>query len=226
MAVVEICITQTDCPHVSVTERYRSLYILIMNTQYLNDMQNMFSVFYCTNQEELELAISYFSRHRLIKDFTLLSKKKGIATAYYRLIPTSMFRRMDPRGFRIHPVVVHAGIEKWLFITGANQVIDASDINDRYTKVVSIRKLNQEEFLSSYPGVFSELHLTEVLNGMSDMDLNLLKAALKYGYFSWPRNTNLSELSRKLKISKSTLSYHFRNIERRLVNAFSANFES
>jgi len=224
MAVTEICITQTDCPHVSVTSLYPSIYILIMNTQYVNEMQNMFSVFYCIDPDELERAIAYFSRHRLIKNFTLLSKKRGIATTYYQLVPTSMFRRMDPHGFRIHPVVVHSGVEKWFFITNAGQTINASDINDRYTKVISMRKLRQEEFLSSYPEVFSELHLIEVLSEMSDKDMDLLKAAFSQGYFSWPRNINLTELSRKLNMSKSTLSYHFRNIERKLVSAFSGSF--
>lgn len=205
---------------------FTSLYILIMNTQLSAGTQNMFSIFYSGDREELEQALSYFSCHKLVRDFNLLSKKKNVATAFYQVIPTSMFKKMIPQGFRIHPVVVHQGIEKWFFITNSMDSLTAEQIDDKYTKVKSLKHINQREFLKVYPHIFTELHCTEVLNEMSKKDLDILKIAVSEGYFQWPRYTNLTDLSKQLKMSKSTLSYHFRTIERKLAGAFSDSLET
>jgi predicted DNA binding protein len=48
--------------------------------------------------------------------------------------------------------------------------------------------------------------------------LEILNTAYELGYFDFPRETDLKELSRRLNMSESTVSYHLRNIERKILS--------
>lgn len=216
MVLTEIAVRQSDCPHVETSRRFSNTYILIMNTQLSGGRQKMFSIFYSSDTEELDGALSFFSSHRRVGEFTLLSRKNGIATAFYETKATSMFLKLGTAGFRIHPVVVHKGIEKWFFISNSPEGPTAEQVNDRFTKVVSLKNITQEEFILEYPSVFYELHALKLLGNLSEKDIELFKAASDVGFFDWPRHTSLTKLSRKLSMSKSTLSYHVRMIEKKM----------
>lgn len=218
MVVTEIAVMQSDCPHIDATRKFGNTYILIMNTQLVEGRQKMFSIFYSKEMDELDAALTYFSKHRRVAGFTLLSKKNGIATAFYETIATSMYRRLGQSGFRIHPVVVHNGIEKWFFISSTPEGPSAEQINDRFTKVVSLKNITQEQFFQEYPAVFYELNAMKVLSTLSSKDLMLFRAASESGFFNWPRKKSLTKMSAELKLPKSTLSYHFRMIEKKMAS--------
>ncbi len=218
MVVTEIAVTQTDCPHIDTSRKFENTYILIMNTQLIEGRQKMFSIFYSLDKVELDKALTYFSRNRRVASFSLLSKKNGIATAFYETRATSMFLRLGITGFRIHPVVVHRGIEKWFFISSGQEGPTASHINDKFTTVVSLKNMTQEQFFLEYPSVFYELHALKIINNLSDVDMMLFKAATDGGFFSWPRKKSLTGLSKDLNLPKSTLSYHVRMIEQKMAN--------
>lgn len=55
-----------------------------------------------------------------------------------------------------------------------------------------------------------KIQINEVLN---EKQREVLTAAKKYGYFDFPRKINLTELSKKLNISASTLCSHIQKIE-------------
>lgn len=218
MVLTEISVTQSDCPHVETSGRFDNTYILIMNTQLSEGRQKMFSIFYSPDKMELDSALSYFSKHKRVGGFSLLSKKNGIATAVYETKATSMFLKLGPAGFRIHPVVVHRGIERWFFISNSPEGPTAEQINDEFTRVVSLKNITQEQFFSEYPSVFYELHALKILGNLSERDITLFKAAAKGGFFNWPRRMSLTGLSKQLGMSKSTLSYHLRMIEKKMAN--------
>ena len=218
MVLTEIAVTQSDCPHIDVSRKFENTYILIMNTQLIEGRQKMFSIFYSVDRVELDRALTYFSRHRRVNNFSLLSKKNGIATAFYETIATSMFLKLGLNGFRIHPVVVHRGVERWFFISNSTEGPTAIQINDKYTTVVSLKNITQQEFFQEYPSVFYELHSLKIISNLSNMDLMLFRAASEGGFFNWPRKMSLSNLSKELKLPKSTLSYHFRMIEKKMAS--------
>lgn len=221
MVLSEIAVTQSDCPHVETSSRFLNLHILIMNTQFVDRRQRMFSIFHSIDKDELDRALTYFSRHRRVENFSLLSKKNGIATAFYETRPTSMFLRLGTAGFRIHPVVVHGGVERWFFISNGPDGPTSEEINDKFTHVVSLKNITQERFFQEYPSVFFELNALKVISHLSDMDLMLFKSATECGFFNWPRSTSLTALSEELSLPKSTLSYHFRMIEKKMASMLS-----
>ncbi|MEL9914569.1 MAG: helix-turn-helix domain-containing protein [Thermoplasmata archaeon] len=222
MIISEILVKQKDCPHTETSEKFWDLFILIMHTTYDGSRQNMFSFFYSSDESNLENAIKFFASRSQISNLTVISKQNRIANLFYSSVPTSMFRKLNNIGFRVHPVVVHKGIEKWFFINNENPV-RADEINDENTRVVSIQTISQKKFFLDYSAIFYELNLMNVINRISEVETRVISSAIELGYFEWPRKINLSKLGMKLGIPKSTLSYHFRSIEKKMFQVLMVN---
>ncbi|MFP3190718.1 MAG: helix-turn-helix domain-containing protein, partial [Thermoproteota archaeon] len=48
-------------------------------------------------------------------------------------------------------------------------------------------------------------------SNINSREYEILFRAFNYGYFSWPKEINLEELSSKLGVSQPTIIYHIRN---------------
>jgi predicted DNA binding protein len=220
--ISEITVKQNDCPHIETSQIFKKLYILIMHTSFDGSRQTMFSFFYSPSEEKLDEALRYFSSRPQIKNFTVISKQGAMANLFYTSDATSMYNKLGNIGFRIHPVVVHNGVEKWFYISNGSP-LKAEAINDENTTVLSIQSISQKKFISDYPSIFYQLNLMNIINRLSETESTILLTAMDNGYFEWPRRINMSELSKKLQIPKSTLSYHFRSIERKTFNVLLAS---
>jgi predicted DNA binding protein len=222
MSLWEVDVTQSDCPHIFSTRRYPSLRIIVMGTEVIGKYERLFSVFSSPSSRELNFALNFFQEDDRVKNFTLLSRDSGVATALYLMPKTSMFKKISELGLRIHPLVARNGREKWCFISGQSGLNIRSIINDQYTKVISMkRKRSAEIFRSFYTSVRDLMPALSISDKFSKREIRILRAAQERGFFSWPRKTNLTDLSKELEMPKSTLSYHFRAIEKKMIEALS-----
>tara|TARA_Y100000310_G_C20682421_1_gene816755 strand:+ start:677 stop:1054 length:378 start_codon:yes stop_codon:yes gene_type:complete len=57
------------------------------------------------------------------------------------------------------------------------------------------------------------------IEGLTDTEKHCLKNAIKWGYYDFPRKINLQELSKQLGKPRTTLSYHLRRSESKIMNA-------
>ena len=215
-------VTQTDCPHVYTTQRYPSLRIVIMGTEIVGRYERIFSVFSCPTARELRAALNCFQNNNRVKEFKLLSSKSGVATAFYLITKTSMFRKTSEIGLRIHPLIAKAGREKWYLISDGTKQDIRSLVNNEFTKILSMkRKKPAEIFRGFYAAVRYLMPALSISDKLSQREIELVRAAQEKGFFAWPRRTNLTGLSRELGMPKSTLSYHFRSVEKKMVDALS-----
>ncbi len=221
MALWELEITQTDCSNVDATRNLENTYILIMNTETSDKHQNMFSIVFSSEIDELNAALQALSAHKRVSNFNLISKKGNIAMVFYSMTQTSMFRKTARLGFRIHPILVHMGKERWFYINSGTRPLGEEDVSDEFTKIISMRSIGQEEFFQQYPAVFSRLNVAHMMTMLTGEEVKLLKTINELGFFDWPRGSSLTQLSRKMKISKSTLSYHVRSTEKKLAGILS-----
>jgi predicted DNA binding protein len=222
MSLWEVEVTQSDCPHVGITQKYDSLRIVIMGTEIARECERIFSVFSCSKPNQLKEALGYFQKDKRVRDFRLLSRESGVATALYLMPKTSMFRKISKIGLRLHPVIAQAGREKWYVITEQSRKNIRVVISDDYTKIISMkRKRPAQIFGSLYSAVKYLMPALSISEKLPSRDVEILRAAKERGYFSWPRRTNLTSLSRELKMPKSTLSYHFRSLEEKMAAALS-----
>lgn len=223
MNIFEVEVTQTDCPHVHTSSKFPGTYILIMNTEDLSGTQTMFSIFYSADSTQLAEALKYFSEQPEVSDFILTSRKENIASVMYKTHKTSLFKKVTMTGFRIHPVVVHRGVERWFVICGGGENLDEEFINDNFTIVLSLKRLATFEFFEKYLAGLYGLNFIDIFSEISDEDRNILSKAVENGYFDWPRRIKLSDLGKNLNIPKSTLSYHVRKIEKKVVQIMDSN---
>lgn len=130
MRLYQMDVTQTDCPHVKTSSKFPSIYIIIMNTQFRANYQNMFTIFYSYDPVELEKGIDYFTTRERVQDFELISKRDNIISTYYKYTTTSLFKTIREVGFRLHPMIVHKGIERWYFISEEDREVTEDSINE------------------------------------------------------------------------------------------------
>lgn len=227
MAIWKIEITQTDCPMVDTTKMFSNTFILMVNTQIIDEkFQYLFSLVSSPTAKELGDAIKFLSFHPKVYHFTLLSKFRNVAIASYRMTQTSMYRKTESLGFRLHPILVMNGNERWFFVNDAGREISESLINDKFTKVLKIERLSQERFSLEYPWIFYKFYMTALLKGFSEKDVKFLKLASEQGFFDWPRATTLTELSNKMELPKSTLSYRVRKLQKNVAKLLSQDFSA
>lgn len=222
MSLWEVEVSQSDCPHVETTQRYTSLRIVIMGTEVVRDCERIFSVFSCSRPNQLREALSFFQKDSRVREFRLLSRTSEVATALYLMPKTSMFKKISKIGLRLHPVFAQQGREKWYVITEQSRKNIRTIISDDFTRILSLRRKRPAEIFSSlYSAVRYLMPALSISEKLTQRDAEILRAATEKGYFSWPRRTNLTSLSRELKMPKSTLSYHFRNLEEKMAAAMS-----
>jgi Predicted DNA binding protein len=216
MPIWEIEITQTDCANVDTTRRFRDTTMLIMNTNVSGEFMGMLSVVFSGDSNELNAALRYLSEHPKICDFSLVSKKGPLAIIYYKMLQTSMFRKSSRTGFRLHPIVIKNGRERWFYLYQSDRPISPDDFNDETTRVLNLKLLTHDDFFVDYPIAFMRINAGRIVSSLKSEEMDLLKKAYDEGFFDWPRKVNLTTLSKRLNTSKSKLSYHFRNIERKV----------
>jgi predicted DNA binding protein len=94
------------------------------------------------------------------------------------------------------------GIERWDFLIPSQHL-------DYIVEGLKSIMINTEIKIKEYKPL-SEMELTE-------KEKEILETAVKLGYFEFPRKVNLEDLSKTLNISPSTLLYHIRNIEKKIM---------
>ncbi|MEM3852163.1 MAG: helix-turn-helix domain-containing protein [Methanomassiliicoccales archaeon] len=216
MPIWEIEITQNDCPNVDTTKQFSNTTIMIMNTNLSGEYMGMLAIVFSESEDELSRALRYLSSHQRVFEFSIISKKGSLAIIHYTMLRTSMFVKSSRNGFRLHPIFIRNGRERWFYLYNSDRNIQPEDFNDDATTVLALKPLTQEDFFVEYPIAFMRINAGRLASSLRDDELKLLHEAYESGYYEWPRKTNLTVLSRKLRMSKSKLSYHFRMIEKKI----------
>lgn len=227
--ILDLKITQVDCPHASISRKFKDLNILILNTSITPEgYQRIFSIFYSNEKGTVENAFNEFISYNKIKDVEVISKKENIISAIYSMPQTSAFSNLSSKGFRLHPIKVSMGQEEWFYVyyNDYDTHMNFDFVNDTSTKLLKGEKLSTNEFFERYISIFSEIGLIDMLSNLDSRDIALFYNALNMGYFDWPRKVNLSELSAYSTLSKSTLSYHLRKIEKVIFQNINRRFKT
>jgi predicted DNA binding protein len=190
--------------------------VFIMNTQLEGNMQRAFSVIYSKKDGEVSAAIRTLEKYPGLKCMNVMGIQGNLASLTYKFPQTSAFSTVNVMGFRMHPVVVKGGVEKWFFVSSREDIQSSvkQRLNEDKTKLISMKRLSTDEFMKEYSRILTEFWSINVLHSSGESDGSLLEEAMEAGYFEWPRKLSLSELSDKLKIPRTTLTYRLRKVEK------------
>lgn len=217
--VYNVTIGQDDCPHTYITSKVKDLVIYIMNTSdEANCYQNTFSIFLSKNEEGMQEALNHLKNYPDIRDINILGKKENMMSLTYSFPKTSAYKNVRKIGFRLHPVVVKDGIEKWFFVSEESTLTGEgkSMLEDHVTRVTSTKRLSTNDFISSYSKLFNGMLKLRLDNQTGGNGSEILSEALKSGYYDWPRQSSLSQLSKSINLPRSTLTYKIRKLEKRI----------
>ncbi|AOL17523.1 hypothetical protein BFU36_13280 [Sulfolobus sp. A20] len=138
----------------------------------------------------------------ILTSATKYSRDKIILSFIKNVNKISIPRMIDQyHGFFLG-ATYNQGIEKWDFLIPSQHL-------DYIMEGLKNIMINIEVRTKEYKPV-SEVELTE-------KEKEILETAVKLGYFEFPRKVNLEDLSKTLNVSPSTLLYHIRNIEKKIM---------
>ena len=131
----------------------------------------------------------------------------------------------ETKSMKIGPVSVENGRKSFLILTPRNAVA-------RLVKLVKKYSPTDVEVMLTRPKPYMVRPVEQPLTtarcapsaaaapALTERELRVLLLAYEFGYFSIPRKTDLSNLSRMLGISKSTVLEHLRKAERKVIKYF------
>jgi predicted DNA binding protein len=216
--IYRVSIGQDDCPHTYITMKYPNIQVFIMNSQGDGHFQKSFSIIVSNTDRGISEAIKSLETYPGLTCLNVLGIQDRIASLTYKFPQTSAYSVVNTMGFRMHPITVKNGIEKWFFVTSNSEVqnIVKQKLSDDKTQLISFKRLTTEEFMADYSRILGEFWSIQVMDKSGISQNELLKEAINAGYFSWPRKASLSELSAKMNIPRTTLSYRLRRLERNI----------
>lgn len=211
-------IEQNDCPHTLLTSKHKGLTIFIMNAYKTGSMQQTFSLFYSPSKDIISSSLTDLGTYPGMTDVVIMGKKNNLVSLAYSFPRTSAYKTVSSLGFRIHPVIVKDGIEKWFFISSSDEVTNMikEKLSDGKTRLISIEKLTTDEFVSEYSKFMVEFWKTRAVNDVDPVNADILDKAVRAGYYNWPRKVSISELSKEIKLPRTTLTYKLRKAEKNL----------
>lgn len=196
-----------------------SVKIFIMNTQISGSYQRVFSLFHSKDAGDMDRVIVGLKTYGNIKDLSIVGKRENSMSMLYAFPKTRMFREINDVGFRLHPIVVKGGVEKWyLMAYNDDDDMPYKPNDNEETDVVSAKKLTTDEFISSYSRVMLEMRKARGDLSSDYKESDIVEMAYNSGYYEWPRRTTITRLSKKVNIPKSTLTYKLRKGEKNLLD--------
>ena len=158
---------------------------------------------------------------RLAEDPRLVSFKMEGAQLFYTLRAKDAFHELlfDRTIFFTKPILVRNGFEYWTVASW-----NKADLTALYARVKALEK--QKKALIEMNEIREQqldLFLPNVLSRLTDKQRDALSAAVREGYYEYPRRTSLEGLAKRLGVPRTTLQSHLRKAERALVPAVASD---
>ncbi len=120
-------------------------------------------------------------------------------------------------GIPVFPVVIGSGIENVSCIVQSRDagelILQSIEKKRNHVEDFTISRMGQEDFAALMNRNFVPLY-----GQLTTMEFEILRSAISNGYYQWPREYNLDDISGRFKIKKPTVLYHLRNAERKVLS--------
>lgn len=109
------------------------------------------------------------------------------------------------------------------FILTEKELVVAFSVNNEILKefLDTISILGDIKNISFQPAAFSD---STILSCLTERQKEVITAAKKSGYYDVPRKVNAEELSKKLGVSRATITEHLRKAEQRIIKNILAGY--
>ena len=156
-------------------------------------------------------------QRRLAEDPRLVSSKMDGHQLFYTLRAQDAFHELlfDRTVFFTKPILVRNGLEYWTVASWSKA--DLTALHDRVKALEFKHKATIE--MTEMREETLDLFIPNVLSRLTDKQRDALAAAVREGYYEYPRRVSLEELAKRVGVPRTTLQSHLRKAERALVPA-------
>ena len=159
--------------------------------------------------------------HDDIKQFITAIKKdkrclefKGSGNVYvsYMRMKLSDYHTTNyytPKIFLLKPIIHKDGKEEWYFGAWEREIV-----SDLYN---SFKKFFHVEMLSIKEQDFTDLFIPHIMPKITEKQKEAIQLAIREGYYDFPRNIHLNELSKITGVSRVTYLEHLRKAECKII---------
>lgn len=165
-------------------------------------------------------------KHDLSKDFTdfHISKFDRTIVIYGEKRSHGMVSAIvNGNGFLMMPVIARAGTENFRYVLHDIQDLNTIERNvlkaGNKIETMTYDKIDTNDFIINS---FNMGHYYPLLN-ITPTEWKILRTAYSRGYYSWPRVSQLGEISGAIGVSKTSVLYHLRNGERKILRKILGN---
>ncbi|GGM76647.1 hypothetical protein GCM10007108_13420 [Thermogymnomonas acidicola] len=122
-------------------------------------------------------------------------------------------------GIPIFPTYADGGIETFnvLLFTkeSLDYIIDAVKSHNDVVTMDYLRIRDGDSIIDNIKSLFSNVLVTD----LTPLEKKIIRAAFTSGFYTWPRQFSLEDISRDTGLSKPTVLYHIRNAERKVMRS-------
>ena len=171
------------------------------------------------NYNSLKKYISDIKKFEHLARDVLVIGKSDLEAYIHGRFPTesTFYENVFSLEFMPSSIIISQGHEYWTLLIYDDKLKETfeklSEMQDIEYEVLSVSRLRS---LEEKPQDF----IDEISSNLSIKQKKVLLEAYKSGYFEWPRKMNLSELSEKFGIAKSTCLHHIRTAEQKILKRF------
>jgi len=152
--------------------------------------------------------------HQLIKDLKRDPKIKKLEVRGNQLFSVVEGREFistffDKSFFFIRPVIMRRGFEYWeLGCWKRKKLIDF------YGKIKDIANVELLKLKREFPAIFMQQAVPKLTKKQRDA----FALAKQWGYYEYPRKISIKELSRRINVPRTTLQFHLRKAETKMLD--------
>lgn len=214
---------QPDCPVVYVSESLESVKLYAIDSHVKNSYIQALLYMFADDKSSLQTALNIIRKHSQVKSIRVLWKCQQEACLELLCnVTNAMYSLTHSRLLFHYPLLTSNGLETWI-VTVEDKI--------KEKEVLTLLKENNEvrvkKRILNFPFSFRAFQLItnspELLISIADTlqlsstQQKVLSASLEGGYYSYPRKTNLKQLSEKLGISKTAATKNLRSLENKAI---------
>ncbi|WP_456396025.1 helix-turn-helix domain-containing protein [Thermococcus sp.] len=212
---------QPDCPVVYVSEKIGNIKLYAIDSHIENSNIRALLHMSADDESSLQTALDVIKKHSQVKSLRVLWKcQQEICAELVCNVTNAMHSLTSAPIIFQRPLLTSNGLERWIVIvenkTKEKEVLYCLKENNEVR--VKKRILGLPPLYNPWFIMDPVLYITKLMSIIDILQLSttqqkVLFAALEGGYYSYPRKTNLKQLSEKLGISKTAVAKHLRSVE-------------
>ena len=222
MLSMEVDMVQYDCPYIDTTENYEiTFFTKQWDFNAADDVLETRIMATGSTPEELDRGLDALRDHPNMKNFELLRRKGEKALIRSFIGETKAMEAIrNNNGYITGPFEIRDGSEMWRVGFDskevAEQALDELGQHNDFT-VESRESVDLEDYYDVLQNVDVAGGFLDKCRELSEVERETLTTAVEKGYFTRPRDANLSTLADEFDISKTAVSKNLRRSQRKIL---------